>query len=214
MDTQAPGAITDLAISADGLVISGNAEAGSTVTITNSDGTALGTVTADSNGKFTLTLTQALQNGEVLTAIAMDKAGNSGPSGTVTAPDTTPPQPAGNLDVSDDGTTVTGTAEPGSTITIRDPAGNPIGQGKTDDQGNFNVVLDTPQTNGETVTVVVTDTANLTSPPATAVAPDTTRHSLPVTLTFPMTAPPSPAPLSRAAQSPFAIRRVIPLVRA
>ncbi|MBJ9890386.1 BapA prefix-like domain-containing protein [Citrobacter sedlakii] len=174
VDTQAPGAITDLAISADGLVISGNAEADSTVTITNSDGTTLGTVTADSNGKFTLTLTQALQNGEVLTAIAMDKAGNSGPSGTVTAPDSTPPQPAGNLDVSDDGTTVTGTAEPGSTITIRDPAGNSIGQGKTDDQGNFNVVLDTPQTNGETVTVVVTDTANLTSPPATAVAPDTT----------------------------------------
>ncbi|MES0283995.1 Ig-like domain repeat protein, partial [Citrobacter sedlakii] len=174
VDITAPDAPGDLQVSPDGSVLTGSAEAGSTVTIANSDGATLGTVTAGSDGKFTFPLSPAFVNGEVLTAVAIDKAGNPGASGNATAPDITPPQPAGNLDVSDDGATVTGTAEPGSTVTIRDPDGNPLGQGTTDDQGNFSVDLDTPQTNGETLTAVVTDPANQESTPASVTAPDTT----------------------------------------
>ncbi|HBU8852991.1 TPA: BapA prefix-like domain-containing protein, partial [Citrobacter sedlakii] len=115
VDITAPDAPGDLQVSPDGSALTGSAEAGSTVTIANSDGATLGIVTAGSDGKFTFPLSPALVNGEVLTAVAIDKAGNPGASGNATAPDTTAPQPAGNLNVSDDGATVTGTAEPGST---------------------------------------------------------------------------------------------------
>ncbi|MGS6536268.1 Ig-like domain-containing protein, partial [Enterobacter hormaechei] len=43
---------------------------------------------------------------------------------------TTPPDAPPNLEVSPDGKTVTGTAEPGSTVTLKDADGNTIGTGK------------------------------------------------------------------------------------
>lgn len=174
VDTTPPGAPTDLLVSQNGTVLTGSAEAGSTVTIKDSNGTTLGTATADSTGKFSFPLNPALVNGEVLTAIATDRAGNDSASANVTAPDTTPPLAAGNLDVSDDGTTVTGTAEPGTTVTIYGSDNTPLGSALVQPDGSFTVTLNTPQTNGEIITAIVKDTANLTSPPATAIAPDTT----------------------------------------
>jgi hypothetical protein len=44
--------------------VTGLAEAGSTVTITTSGGTVLGTATADGNGNFTVTLNPPQTNGE------------------------------------------------------------------------------------------------------------------------------------------------------
>lgn len=173
-DTTPPQAAGNLDVSDDGTTVTGTAEPGTTVTIYGSDNTPLGSEQVQPDGSFTVTLIPPQTNGEILTAIVKDPANLSSPPATTLAPDTTPPQPAGNLDVSDDGTTVTGTAEPGSTVTIRDPDGNPIGNGQTDGEGHFTVMLDTPQTNGETLTATVTDPANQNSTPANVTAPDTT----------------------------------------
>jgi hypothetical protein len=48
-------------------VLTGKAEAGSTVTVTNSTGT-VGTALVDDQGNFTITLNPAQNNGEALTA--------------------------------------------------------------------------------------------------------------------------------------------------
>jgi hypothetical protein len=48
-------------------VLTGKAEAGSTVTVTNSTGT-VGTALVDDQGNFTITLNPAQNNGETLTA--------------------------------------------------------------------------------------------------------------------------------------------------
>ncbi|HEM6741516.1 TPA: BapA prefix-like domain-containing protein [Citrobacter farmeri] len=173
-DTTPPQAAGNLDVSDDGTTVTGTAEPGTTVTIYGSDNTPLGSERVQPDGSFTVTLNPPQTNGEILTAIVKDPANQTSPPATTLAPDTTPPQPAGNLEVSDDGTTVTGTAEPGSTVTIRDPDGNPIGSGHTDGEGNFTVTLDTPQTNGETLTATVTDPVNQSSTPANVTAPDTT----------------------------------------
>ena len=94
-------------------------------------------------------------------------------------PDTTPPNAPSGLKFSSDGKTVTGTAEPGSTITLKDANGNVIGSGKTGSDGSFTVSLGTPLTNGEQVTATATDNAGNTSPGTTLNAPDTTAPDAP-----------------------------------
>lgn len=94
-------------------------------------------------------------------------------------PDTTPPNAPSGLKFSPDGKTVTGTAEPGSTITLKDANGNVIGTGKTGSDGNFTVSLGTPLTNGEQATATATDAAGNTSPGTTLNAPDITAPDAP-----------------------------------
>lgn len=114
-----------------------------------------------------------------------DNNGNPNPNpdpgtpGEPSTPDTTPPNAPSSLTFSSDGKTVTGTAEPGSTITLKDANGNVIGTGKTGSDGNFTVSLDTPLINGEQVTATATDAAGNTSQSATVTAPDLTAPDAP-----------------------------------
>ncbi|HBL7321157.1 adhesin [Enterobacter kobei] len=114
-----------------------------------------------------------------------DNNGNPNPNpdpgtpGEPSTPDTTPPNAPSSLMFSSDGKTVTGTAEPGSTITLKDANGNVIGTGKTGSDGNFTVSLGTPLINGEHVTATATDAAGNTSQSATVTAPDLTAPDAP-----------------------------------
>ncbi|PWI80807.1 adhesin, partial [Enterobacter sp. CGMCC 5087] len=152
VDTTPPSAPGNLVVSNDGGTISGIAEAGSTVTIREGDIT-LGTVVADSQGNFSLTLTPPKVNGEILTADATDTAGNTGPTTSAASPDITSPQmpvivsviddvqattgPVDQNGLTNDTTpTLTGTAEPGSTVTIR-LDGTDIGTVLTDSNGQW-----------------------------------------------------------------------------
>jgi VCBS repeat-containing protein len=94
-------------------------------------------------------------------------------------PDTTPPNAPSGLKFSSDGKTVTGSAEPGSTVTLKDANGNVIGTGKTGSDGNFSVTLGTPLINGEQVTATATDSAGNTSLGTTITAPDLTAPDAP-----------------------------------
>jgi len=180
-DTTAPGAPTDLAITADGSTLTGKAEAGSSIIISNGT-TTVGTAVTDAQGNFTVQLHPAQLNGETLSATATDAASNTSPPASLTAPDTTPPAIPTNVVVNHDGDHVTGKAEPGSTVTVKDEQGSIIGTGQADGSGHFDVTLSTPQKNGEVLDVTATDGASNTSQPALAIAPDTTAPGAPTNL--------------------------------
>lgn len=108
---------------------------------------------------------------------------NPGNPGNPSEPDTTPPDAPTNLQVSPDGKTVTGTAEPGSTITLKDADGNTIGTGKAGSDGKFTIDLGTPLTNGEQITATATDPSGNTSQGGQVTAPDLTAPDAPEIVT-------------------------------
>ncbi|HBO2745198.1 TPA: BapA prefix-like domain-containing protein [Pseudomonas aeruginosa] len=173
-DTTPPKAASGLKIAPDGSSISGQAEAGASVGIdTNGDGKPDVTVIADANGNFTAPLNPPLTNGQTVTVIVTDPAGNNSNPVTVEAPDTTAPAPATGVQVAPDGSSVTGNAEPGATVGVdTDGDGQPDTTVVVGPDGSFEVPLNPPLTNGETVTVIVTDPAGNNSTPVTAEAPD------------------------------------------
>ncbi len=187
----------------DGSSISGQAEAGASVGIdTNGDGKPDLTVIADANGNFTAPLNPPLTNGQTVTVVVTDPAGNASPPAQVTAPDTTAPAPATDVQVAPDGSSVTGKAEPGSTVGVdTDGDGQPDTTVVVSPGGSFEVPLNPPLTNGETVTVIVTDPAGNNSTPVTVEAPDTTARRRPPTCRWRRTAAASPATQSRAPPS-------------
>ncbi|EMD0508897.1 TPA: Ig-like domain-containing protein, partial [Pseudomonas aeruginosa] len=173
-DTTPPKAASGLKIAPDGSSISGQAEAGASVGIdTNGDGKPDLTVIADANGNFTAPLNPPLTNGQTVTVVVTDPAGNASPPAQVTAPDTTAPAPATDVQVTPGGSSVIGKAEPGSTVGVdTDGDGQPDTTVVVGPGGSFEVPLNPPLTNGETVTVIVTDPAGNSSTPVTAEAPD------------------------------------------
>lgn len=110
--------------------------------------------------------------------------GGSNPNGNTPGSsnpvDTTPPLAPGELLISADGKTVSGEAEAGSLITIKDPSGNVVGEGKADSDGKFSIDLTAPQISGEQLTVTATDDAGNTGPSATIDAPNIPLPDTPV----------------------------------
>ncbi|WP_241364723.1 Ig-like domain-containing protein, partial [Pseudomonas aeruginosa] len=68
----------------NGVVISGTAEAGATVTLTDAGGNPIGQVTADGSGNWSFTPGTPLANGTVIVATATDPTGNTGPQAATT----------------------------------------------------------------------------------------------------------------------------------
>ncbi|MGU3525153.1 BapA/Bap/LapF family large adhesin [Enterobacteriaceae bacterium C23F] len=174
-----PPVLDDLAVVNQGQTLTGTTEAGSTVVVKDSHGTPLGTGTADQNGNFSITLSTPQKNGETLTVSVTDKAANVGVSDNVIAPDTTPPGAPTGLTVAPDGLSVSGQAEPFSTVTIKDGNGNVLGTGVTNSAGNFVAILNSPQLNGQGLLATATDAAHNTGPAASVVAPDITPPDAP-----------------------------------
>ncbi|WP_198651348.1 Ig-like domain-containing protein, partial [Salinicola sp. CPA57] len=68
------------------------------------------------------------------------------------------------------GDIITGTAEPGSTVTLTDDAGNAIGDpALVDGDGNWSVTPSDPLADGDTINATARDAAGNTSDPATAI---------------------------------------------
>ncbi|HFX2767132.1 TPA: Ig-like domain-containing protein, partial [Pseudomonas aeruginosa] len=181
-NTSGPASVTVDAIAppapvinpSNGVVISGTAEAGATVILTDGNGNPIGQVTADGSGNWSFTPGTPLANGSVVNALAQDAAGNtSGPAST-TVDSVAPATPV--LDPSN-GTVISGTAEAGATVILTDGGGNPIGQATADGSGNWSFTPGTPLTNGTVINAVAQDAAGNTSGPVSttvdAVAPAT-----------------------------------------
>ncbi|KAJ19577.1 Ig-like domain-containing protein, partial [Pseudomonas aeruginosa] len=158
----------------NGSVLSGTAEAGVTIVITDGNGNPIGQVTADGSGNWSFTPGSQLPDGTVVNVVAKDAAGNSSPATSITVDGVAPSAPV--VEPSN-GSELSGTAEPGSTVTLTDGNGNPIGQTTADANGNWSFTPSTPLPDGTVVNVVARDAAGNSSPPASvtvdAVAPAT-----------------------------------------
>ncbi|MCE5990407.1 Ig-like domain-containing protein, partial [Pseudomonas sp. LM20] len=100
-------------------------EPNSTVTLTDGSGNPIGQVTADGSGNWTYTPATPIADGTVINVVAQDAAGNSSIPSSTTVDSQAPAAPVVNAS---NGTTISGTAEPGATVTLTDGSGNPIGQ--------------------------------------------------------------------------------------
>ncbi|WP_457929413.1 Ig-like domain-containing protein [Pseudomonas aeruginosa] len=159
----------------NGTAISGTAEAGAKVILTDGNGNPIGETTADGSGNWTFTPGTPLANGTVVNAVAQDPAGNTGPQGSTTVDAVAPNTPVVNPS---NGNSLTGTAEPGSTVTLTDGNGNPIGQTTADGSGNWSFTPGSQLPNGTVVNVTASDAAGNTSPPATTTV-DSSLPSIP-----------------------------------
>ncbi|HFL2756952.1 TPA: Ig-like domain-containing protein, partial [Pseudomonas aeruginosa] len=172
VDGVAPSA--PVAEPSNGSELSGTAEPGSSVTLTDGNGNPIGQTTADANGNWSFTPSTPLPDGTVVNVVARDAAGNSSPPASVTVDAVAPATPT--VDPSN-GTTLSGTAEPGSSVTLTDGNGNPIGQVTADGSGNWTFTPSTPLPNGTVVNATATDPSGNASSPASvtvdAVAPAT-----------------------------------------
>ncbi|HGE2284026.1 TPA: Ig-like domain-containing protein, partial [Pseudomonas aeruginosa] len=159
----------------NGTIISGTAEAGAKVILTDGNGNPIGETTADGSGNWTFTPATPLANGTVVNAVAQDPAGNTGPQGSTTVDAVAPNTPVVNPS---NGNLLNGTAEPGSTVTLTDGNGNPIGQTTADGSGNWSFTPGSQLPNGTVVNVTASDAAGNTSPPATTTV-DSSLPSIP-----------------------------------
>ena len=168
--------------------LSGSAAPGDIVSILD-NGKVIGSVTADSNGKWTFTPDAALADGKhTFTATATDAAGNSRTSGSFPIViDTAAPSPAENIvindnvgdkqgpvgsgDTTDDQSpTLSGEAEPGSVVDIYDND-EKIGSVIVDDEGKWSYTPDKPLDKGDhEITTTVTDPSGNTSEPSPGIS--------------------------------------------
>ena len=168
--------------------LSGSAAPGDTVSILD-NGKVIGTVTADSNGKWTFTPDTALADGKhTFTVTATDAAGNAQTSGSFPIViDTTAPAPAENIVLDDNvgdkqgpvgegettddqSPTLSGEAEPGSVVDIYDND-EKIGSVIVDDEGKWSYTPDKPLDKGDhELTTTVTDPSGNTSEPSPGIS--------------------------------------------
>jgi hypothetical protein len=179
----------------NGTKVTGTAQPGTTVTVYDSVRNVLGTGSADPvTGAFTVQpLVPRPSDGAVLYVTATDSDGNESAPTAVTVHSVPPAPPV--LDPSD-GTKVTGTAQPGTTVTVYGPDGKTVLGTAVADPVNGAFTVEplngyTPK-NGDVLSVTATDEyGNVSDPayvtvdtsrPVAANISVTTKHITPVTV--------------------------------
>ncbi|WP_354424119.1 Ig-like domain-containing protein [Variovorax atrisoli] len=148
----------------NGSTVTGKAESGSVVTVQDQAGKLIGSATADASGNYTIKPGTAVANGTMLRVAATDAAGNTGPAATATVDSAAPTAPTVKPT---SGSTIAGTAEAGSVVTVKDGAGNGVGSATADGSGNYAVKPATPPAHDTELSVTATDAAGNTSAAAT-----------------------------------------------
>ncbi|MCE5005162.1 YSIRK-type signal peptide-containing protein [Staphylococcus chromogenes] len=162
--------------------VTGSGEPGGTVTVTFPNGdTATGTVGEDGTWTVDVPPTVTLTEGDVITATVEDDNGNVSTPGNGTVTDTIAPDaPVVNNPQPNDGT-VTGTGEPGGTVTVTFPNGEVV-TGTVDEDGTWTV--DVPPTvtltEGDIITATVEDDNGNVSTPGNGTVTDTIAPDAPV----------------------------------
>ncbi|AVQ81292.1 hypothetical protein C4F17_10220 [Variovorax sp. PMC12] len=159
VDSKPPAAPT--ANPTNGSSITGTAEAGAVVTIRDGTGNVIASTTAGSNGAYSVVPTDKPVDGADLRIVATDRAGNTGPEARVTVDGKPPIAPSVNLT---NGSSITGTAEAGATVLVRDGSNNVIGSATTRGDGSYSMSPATIPADGTELRVTVTDSAGNVSP--------------------------------------------------
>jgi Ca2+-binding RTX toxin-like protein len=163
-----------------GKIISGTAENSSTVIVKDVGGAQLGTAVANATtGTYSITLATALINKETVSVTAKDAAGNVSVANAIIAPDLIAPiQPTAAFDAA--GKVITGTAENGSTIIVKNATEVVLGTVTANaTTGAYSITLTTALINKETVKVTAADAAGNISVVRSIIAPDKTAPTQP-----------------------------------
>lgn len=153
--TPTPTNVTAVTKTDRSTVVSGTAEAGSTVTVKVGDGTYTGTAAKDT-GAFTISVADGIPAGtEIDVTAASEGKVDSEPAYPVTRL-TQLGTPTVSALTSPDGTTTTvsGKATPGQKVTVTDKDGNEIGTATAGDDGSYSFTTDEPLANGTELTAV------------------------------------------------------------
>ncbi|MBJ8435731.1 Ig-like domain repeat protein [Acinetobacter lactucae] len=187
-DDIAPNPIENIIFNENGQNFTAQAEANTQVEVKNAVGEVVGSGYVDSAGNVSGYLNQIYLKGEELTFVVIDQAGNrSVEVKQIAFLDNTAPENANNLVFSEDGSYLTGMAEPNATIQIFDQNGQLVNQwnNNVNWDGTFSVSLDTNYLHGEEFKVVVVDRAGNLSGGVTVKAPlDDTAPAAASNLTF------------------------------
>ncbi len=174
IDDIAPNVIENIIFNENGQNFTAQAEANSKVEVKNAVGELVGTGYVDSAGNVSGYLNQVYLKGEELTFVVIDQAGNRSVEVKQTAfLDNTAPENATNLVFSEDGSYLTGMAEPNATIQIFDQNGQLVNQwnNNVNWDGTFNISLYSNYLHGEEFKIVVVDRAGNMSGGVTVKAP-------------------------------------------
>ncbi|MFP5108537.1 Ig-like domain-containing protein [Neobacillus sp. C211] len=156
--------------------VSGKAEAGSKVEVKVND-SVVGTGTAGEDGKFTVTI-PTQKAGTELVIISIDQAGNVSDTAKVVVKDTTAPaKPVVNV-VTDQDTSVTGSAETGSKVDVKINEAV-VSTGVTGEDGKFTVTIPVQKAGTELVIIATDEDGNI-SDAAKVVVIDATAPAKPV----------------------------------
>lgn len=172
-------AASDLALSDDGLTLTGHGEPGTTASIASANGSLLGSARVDSYGHFSVYLSGAQLNGETVSVRLDDGAGNVSVAATLLSADVTPPDVITDLTVTDnqgsslgteisDGFTdditpeLSGTSEANSTVALYEGE-TLLSTTTADDTGKWSYTPDALSIGGHTLIATSTDTAGNTS---------------------------------------------------
>ena len=142
-----------------GTELVGTAEANSTIKILDANSQVIATATVDANGQFKITLSPALSDSNKATMIVVAAAGTQSTPLNISAgtDNTAPVAPTATINI--DGTEVSGSAEIGAKITIKNSAGNTLGTATVGDDGRYTLQLSSAITDNNIVQVTATDTS-------------------------------------------------------
>ncbi|UYG93821.1 Ig-like domain-containing protein [Cytobacillus firmus] len=157
--------------------VTGQAEAGSTVTVKKGS-SVLGTAAAGIDGKFSVALKAAEKAGTVLTITAADKADNVSKAANVTVIDKTAPASPKADPVKDYDKKITGKAEAGSKVTVK-KGSSTLGSAAADKYGKFTVSLKYAQKAGTVLNLTAADKAGNVSKTAKVTVIDKTAPAAP-----------------------------------
>jgi hypothetical protein len=175
LDSVAPNAPVVNEVTDKSETINGTTEARVRVIVKAGD-QELGNVISDDEGHFNIAI-NLHPAGTKLTVTAIDSSDNQSKAVTVTVVDDTPPViPVVNT-ITDQDTTVTGTTEANTEVTVKVEE-SVIGSGEADAAGNFNITI-TKLTAGTTVSVVAKDAAGNSSEAALVTVIDKTPPAVP-----------------------------------
>lgn len=125
---------------------------------------------ADDQGNYTIKLDQALTDGNKVSVVAVDRAGNisQGTSVTGTKDTIAPDAPTAQLNA--DGTIVTGKTEANAKVSIFDSDGKLLGTVKANKEGLYSIQVTPPLTDEKGGTVIAEDAAGNKSEASKVVA--------------------------------------------
>jgi hypothetical protein len=142
------------------ITVSGTADPGDKITVTLPNGASPLTTTADATGHYTVSGPAPNGNGTINVTATDPTSGNTSSAGQAQYTDITPPpKPTETVVNNNDGTiTISGTTEPGNTITVTLPGtGNSV-TATADGNGNYSITTPAPTQPGN-ITATATDPA-------------------------------------------------------